>query len=104
MLPLWSTRASPMPATLHFDWDLPEGALREPFAQDLVDTIKREATLRLFADGKISSGYAAKMLGMPRQEFLDLAGERHILTAYAPGDLAAETAVLDQFIRDRRTE
>ena len=41
-----------MPATLHFDWDLPEGALREPFAQDLVDTIKREATLRLFAEGK----------------------------------------------------
>jgi predicted HTH domain antitoxin len=94
-----------MPATLHFDWDLPEGALREPFAQDLVDTIKREATLRLFAEGKISSGYAAKMLGMPRQEFLDLAGERHIpLTAYGPGDLAAETAVLDQFVRDRRTE
>ena len=94
-----------MPATLHFDWDLPEGALREPFAQDLVDTIKREATLRLFAEGKVSSGYAAKMLGMPRQEFLDLAGERHIpLTAYGPGDLAAETAVLDQFVRDRRTE
>jgi hypothetical protein len=27
------------------------------------------------------------MLGMPRQEFLDLAGERHIaLTVYGPGD------------------
>jgi len=91
--------------TLHFDWNLPEGTLREPFAQDLVDTIKREATLRLFAEGKISSGYAAKMLGMPRQAFLDLAGERHIpLTTYGPGDLAAETAVLDQFVRDRPAE
>lgn len=94
-----------MSATLHFDWDLPEGALREPFAQDLVEIIKREATLRLFSEGKISSGYGATMLGMRRQEFLDLAGERHIpLTTYGAGDLAAETAVVDQFIRDRRTE
>jgi hypothetical protein len=59
-----------MPATLHFDWDLPEGALQQPFAQDLVDTIKREATLRLFAEGKISSGYAAKMPGMRARNFL----------------------------------
>ena len=78
---------------------------REPFARDLVDTIKREATLRLFAEGKISSGYAAKMLTMPRQEFLDLAGERHIpLSTYEPGDLAAETAVLDRFVGDRHPE
>ena len=94
-----------MPATLHFDWDLPEGALQEPLARDLVDTIKREATLQLFAEGKISSGYAAKMLGMRRQEFLDFAGERPIpLTKYGPEDVTAETAVLDQFVRHRRTE
>ena len=30
----------------------PQPALQEPFAQDLVDTIKREATLRLFAEGR----------------------------------------------------
>jgi predicted HTH domain antitoxin len=94
-----------MSATLHFDWDLPEGALQEPFSQDFVHTIKREATLQLFADGKISSGYAAKMLGISRRSFLDLAGERHIpITSYEPGDLDAETASLDRFIRENRGE
>jgi hypothetical protein len=35
-----------MPATLHFHWKLPEGALEKPFAEDLVRTIKRETTLK----------------------------------------------------------
>jgi len=94
-----------MPVTLHFDWDLPDGALRGPFAQDLIDTIKRETTLRLFADGKISSGYGARMLNISRQAFLDLASERHIpLTSYGPGELASETAFLSRLTRDRSAE
>ena len=47
-----------MPATLH--WNLPEGALWEPFAQDRIDIIKREATLRLFAEGMLRRCWACR--------------------------------------------
>lgn len=60
----------PMPATLHFDWDLPEGALREPFAQDLVDTIKREATLRLFAKARSAQAMLGRCWACRARNFL----------------------------------
>ena len=61
-----------MPATLHLEWELPEGALEEPFRTELVQAVKREVAVRLFADGKIISGYGAGMLGISRWEFIDL--------------------------------
>ena len=48
-----------MPAALHLDWDLPGGALTEPFRTELVETVKREVAVRLFAEGRITSGYGA---------------------------------------------
>ena len=65
-------------------------ALEEPFRKDLVLTIKREVALRLFADGKISSGYGAQMLR-----------ERKIpLFAYGEGELDRELATLDRLTED----
>ena len=85
-----------MAAKLHLDWELPDGALEEPFRTDLVEAIRREAALRLFAGAKISSGYGAQMLGISRWEFIDLLRERGIpLFSYGEGELNLELAAFD---------
>jgi predicted HTH domain antitoxin len=85
-----------MAVKLHLDWELPDGALEEPFRTDLVEAIRREAALCLFGGGKISSGYGAQMLGISRWEFIDLLRERGIpIFSYGAGELDRELAALD---------
>jgi predicted HTH domain antitoxin len=92
-----------MPVRLHLDWELPDGALEEPFRTDLVEAIRREAALRLFANGKISSGYGAQMIGVSRWEFIDLLRERGIpLFSYGEGDLDRELAAFDGLAPDAK--
>jgi predicted HTH domain antitoxin len=88
-----------MAVKLHPDWELPDGALEEPFRTDLVEAIRREAALRLFAGGKISSGYGAQMLGISRWEFIDLLRESGMipLFSYGEGELDGELGALDGF-------
>jgi predicted HTH domain antitoxin len=93
-----------MSATLHFDWEVPEAALEEPFKSELIDTIKRETVLQLFAEGKIGSGYGAKMLGITRWEFLEILGQRKIpITSYGPGELDEERATIQELLRERQS-
>jgi predicted HTH domain antitoxin len=63
-----------MSKSLHFDREVPDEVLDEPFRSELVATVKRETVLQLFAEGKISPGYGAKMLGMTRCSFQELFG------------------------------
>jgi predicted HTH domain antitoxin len=85
-----------MAVRLHLDWELPDGALEEPFRTDLVEAIRREAALRLFAGGKIGSGYGAQMLGISRWEFIDLLRERGIpIFSYGEDELDRELAAFD---------
>src|SRR5207302_1971865 len=94
-----------MPATLHFDWEVPEAVLQEPFRTDLIDTIKRETVVQLYAQGKIGSGYGAKMLGITRWDFLELLGERKIpVTYYGPGDLDEERDTIQELLHQRQGE
>jgi len=86
-----------MPAALHLDWDLPDGALTEPFRTELVEAVKREVAVRLFADGRITSGYGAAMLGISRLEFIDLLKERRVpLFTYQEGELQQELEAFDR--------
>ena len=90
-----------MAVRLHLDWELPDGALEEPFQTDLVEAIRREAALRLFAGGKISSGYGAQMIGISRWEFIDLLRDRRIpLFSYGEGELDGELGALDGLASD----
>lgn len=92
-----------MPSTLRLEWELPDGALEEPFRTDLVHAVRREVVLRLFADGKISSGYGAKMLGVSRWDFIELLRERQIpLFSYQEGELEAELATVDHLLQQGR--
>ena len=89
-----------MPVTLRLEWELPESALEEPFRTELVQAVKREVAVRLFADGKISSGYGAGMLGISRWDFIDLLRQRQIpLLAYPEGELEDEVAALDRLLQ-----
>lgn len=93
-----------MAVRLHLDWELPDGALEEPFRTDLVEAIRREAALRLFAGGKISSGYGAQMIGISRLEFIDLLRERAIPPfSYAEGELERELAAYDRLAPEAKS-
>ena len=67
-----------MASTLHLEWELPEGVVNEAMQRELLRVVKQETALRLFAEGKVSSGYAAHLLGVPRLEFLQLLEQRGI--------------------------
>lgn len=57
--------------------------------------VKLYAALMLFQLGKLSSGMAAQMAGMPRVEFLYLCGEYGIsVFQYTPEEVEAELAEL----------
>ena len=85
-----------MSTVLKMEWELPEGALEEPLRADLVQMIQTEVAVRLFAAERISSGYAAEMLGISRWDFLELLKERKIpVCSYGEGDLDREIATLE---------
>ena len=55
--------------------------------------VRLYAALMLFQLGKLSSGMAAQMAGIPRVEFLNLCGEYGVsVFQYTPEELAAELA------------
>lgn len=59
--------------TLRFEWEVPDGLFDEEFREeDFLKQLKEEGVIKLFAAGRISSGYAASLLGMTRRDFLDL--------------------------------
>lgn len=80
---------------LQLDWEIPDQVMDESLVRDLTDALKLEAAVRLFSEGRISSGYAAHLLGIPRQAFADILHERKIpLYTYAKGELEAEVNTL----------
>ena len=55
-----------------FDLELPDGAVDRHAEAELVRSIKEQAALKLYADGRVTTGEAARMLGLTRIQFLDL--------------------------------
>jgi predicted HTH domain antitoxin len=56
---------------LAFELDLPDGAFRDGEAA-LVRAIKEQAAIKLYADGRVTTGEAAAMLDLNRIQFLDV--------------------------------
>ena len=91
-----------MSSQLHIVLDLP-GEPDEAFRAELAATVKTEAALRLFETGKLSSTYAAHMLGMSRMEFLDLLSERKIpLVSYAEGEIEEQARLAKRLGEEAR--
>ena len=63
---------------LEIELDVPEDGVDEALRRDLARAAKEHAVLQLFAERRISSGLAARMLGIGRIQFLDLLKQRGV--------------------------
>ena len=57
---------------LAFEFELPDGAVDRCGEAELVRSIKEQAALKLYVDGRVTTGEAADMLGLTRIRFLHL--------------------------------
>ncbi|SPF54653.1 hypothetical protein SBA4_6550004 [Candidatus Sulfopaludibacter sp. SbA4] len=57
---------------LAFELELPDGAVDQGAGAELVRSVKEQTVLKLYSDGRVTTGEAAEMLGLTRIEFLDL--------------------------------
>lgn len=90
-------------ATVRLEWDLPGLSVSEELQAELTRAIKAEAALRLYAAGRVSAGYAARLADMGRLAFLRLAAERRIpTTIYADGEVEAESATIARLLSPRQ--
>lgn len=62
--------------------------------EEFVSEVKTGSMIKLFELGKISSGIAAKVLGLSRLDFLDLLAKYNVsaLGHYETGDLSEDIA------------
>jgi len=61
-----------MSKKLRFEWDVPDTLFDDGFPEAaFLEQVKQDAVVRLFVQGRISSGYAASLLGMRRRDFLE---------------------------------
>lgn len=58
--------------------------------------LRERAVLGLFAEGRISSGKAAELLGMSRWDFLDLLVRRQVAWPIRPEDVAEDVSTLQR--------
>ena len=57
---------------LEFELEVPDGAVDKRAEAELIRSVKEQTTLKLYSDGRVTTGEAAEMLGLTRIEFLDL--------------------------------
>jgi predicted HTH domain antitoxin len=89
-----------MTSKIHLELELPEGLVDPQLEAELVRKFKEDTAVRLFQQGKISSGYAAHLLGIPRVEFLDLLRQRGIpYVEYSAEDFREDLATLERVER-----
>ena len=66
----WSCETAAM--KLAFEFDVPDGAIDRRAEAELVRSVREQAALKLYADGRVTTGEAAGILGLTRIQFLDL--------------------------------
>ncbi len=89
-------------ADVVFEVKLPPDLLRFGYDQARIqDNVREWVVLSLFTDGQISSGKAAKLLGIPRTAFLALLRKRGIAYLdYTPQELEDEFAAVEKMKLD----
>jgi predicted HTH domain antitoxin len=85
-----------MAHTLRFEWDVPETVFDEQFpAETFLMAVKVDAVCKLITAGRLSSGYAAGLLGITRRALFDLLRERNLpLVDYTADALAQDLQTL----------
>ena len=83
---------------LEIDLDVPEGIIDETFEK----VVREDAILRLFAERKIPSGHATRLLGLTRMQFMDLLQSRNIpYVDYTIEDWQADRNATEEYKRRR---
>ncbi len=77
---------------------IPEDLLRYGYSEaDIQQNIREWLVISLFTEHRISSGKAARLLGISRVEFLDLLRKRGIaFIDYSPSELAEEFETVER--------
>lgn len=85
-----------MSRLLRFECELPDTVFDEAFPEDhFVQTLKEEAIIKLFKAERLSSGYAAKLLGITRHDFFERLEQCGVaLAAYTEADWVADQETL----------
>ncbi|MBI3694039.1 MAG: UPF0175 family protein [Acidobacteria bacterium] len=91
-----------MSTRIRLEMELPEGLVDKSFEAELLKEFKEETALRLFKEGKVSSGFAARLIGISRLEFLSLLQKRGIpFVEYTLEDFHADRKAMEEFERNR---
>jgi len=85
---------------LQIDLDIPEAVVDEHLVAELTAACKEEAILRLFSGRRISAAEAARILGIKRIQFMDLAKQRGVpYIVYTAEDYREDMEDLKMFER-----
>ncbi len=81
---------------LRFECEIPDGVFDERFPEDLfLKKLKEDTIIKLFTADRISSGYAATLLGVTRRDFFELLQQQGgPLAQYTEIDFAADLDML----------
>lgn len=92
-----------MAKKLRFEWDLPDEVFDERFREEqLLARVQEDAVVRLFQEGRLSTGYAAALLGLTRREFFALLAQRGVpYLALSEEEFAREAAAARGLARER---
>ena len=93
-----------MARTLRFEWEVPDAVFDDQFQEETFLTqLKVDAVCKLFTAGRLSSGYAASLLGITRRAFLDLLQQHHLpVIQYTEDDLAQDLQTLRTLAASRQ--
>ncbi len=85
-----------MSRLLRFECEVPDAVFDDAFPEDqFVQGLKEEAIIKLFRAERLSSGYAAKLLGITRRDFFNRLDQHGVaLATYDESDLAADLDML----------
>ena len=96
-----------MPRQMRFEWELPDEVFDDRFREeDLLRSLKEDAVVRLFSEGRVYSGAGAALLGISRRAFLELLYRRGVpYFRYSPAELQRELEAVERLgsEREKRT-
>ena len=93
-----------MARTLRFEWEVPDAVFDDQFQEETFLTqLKVDAVCKLFTAGRLSSGYAASLLGITRRAFFDLLQHHHLpVIQYTEDDFAQDLQTLRTLAASRQ--
>jgi len=93
-----------MTRTPRFEWEVPDTVFDDQFQEETFLTqLKVDAVCKLFTAGRLSSGYAASLLGITRRAFFDLLQQHHLpVIQYTEDDLAQDLQTLRTLAASRQ--